>query len=80
MENSLLFTETSAKTAMNVNEMFLAISKRFNIMDIIILCALLAMRLSKVDPAASRQGSATGQRSSAGGRVIDVAHDESNFG
>ena len=26
-ENSLLFMETSAKTAMNVNEMFLAIGK-----------------------------------------------------
>ena len=47
-------------------------------MDIIILCVLLPKRLSKVDPAASRQGIATGQRSSAGGRVIDVAHDESS--
>lgn len=27
-ENSLLFMETSAKTAMNVNELFLAIAKK----------------------------------------------------
>ena len=42
------------------------------------LCVLLAKKLPKVDPAASRQGTATGQRGSAGGRVIDVTHDESS--
>ena len=61
-ENSLLFMETSAKTAMNVNEMFLAIAKK----------------LPKVDPASSRQGAATRIRGSAGGRVIDVTHEESS--
>ncbi|XP_065888607.1 ras-related protein Rab-5B-like [Dysidea avara] len=61
-ENSLLFMETSAKTAMNVNEMFLAIAKK----------------LPKVDPATTRQGTGTGQRGGAGGRVIDVTHEESS--
>ena len=38
---------------------------------------IAAKKLPKVDPAASRQGTATGQRS-AGGRVIDVTHEESS--
>ena len=70
--------ETSAKTAMNVNEMFLAIGKRFVIMSVINIMCFIAKKLPKVDPAASRQGTATGQRGSAGGRVIDVTHDESS--
>ena len=61
-ENSLLFMETSAKTGMNVNEMFLAIAKK----------------LPKADPAANRQGTATRQRGSAGGRVINVRHEKSS--
>ena len=61
-ENSLLFMETSAKTGMNVNEMFLAIAKK----------------LPKVDPAANRQGTATRQRGSAGGRVVNVRHEKSS--
>lgn len=39
---------------------------------------LTAKKLPKVDPAGSRQGTATGQRGSAGGRVIDVTHEESS--
>ena len=51
-ENSLLFMETSAKTGMNVDDMFLAIAKK----------------LPKLDPA--------GRRGGAGGRLIDVTHEE----
>ncbi|XP_003387703.1 PREDICTED: ras-related protein Rab-5C-like [Amphimedon queenslandica] len=45
-ENSLLFMETSAKTAMNVNEIFLAIAKK----------------LPKTDPGQQRVGSQSGGR------------------
>lgn len=38
----------------------------------------VAKKLPKVDPAASRQTTGTGQRGGAGGRVIDVTHEESS--
>lgn len=46
--------------------------------NLLIVKMLTAKKLPKVDPAGSRQGTATGQRGSAGGRVIDVTHEESS--
>ena len=69
--------ETSAKTAMNVNEMFLAIGKP-NTTMYYIHNVIIAKKLPKVDPATTRQGAGTGQRGGAGGRVIDVTHEESS--
>lgn len=40
-ENGLLFMETSAKTAMNVNDIFLAIGNYFLVFKIILLSRLI---------------------------------------
>ena len=42
-DNSLLFLETSAKTALNVNEVFLAIGKSFIIIIIILVIILIIL-------------------------------------
>lgn len=70
--------ETSAKTAMNVNEMFLAIGETSHDHSQDCLIRIFtAKKLPKVDPATSRQATAAGQRGGTGGRVIDVTHEES---
>ena len=39
---------------------------------------IAAKKLPKVEPATSRQGTATGQRGGAGGRVINVTREKSS--